>query len=422
MNQSQELFDKAQKLIPGGVNSPVRAFRSVGGSPFFTKQAKGATLTTADDQVLIDYVCTWGPAIHGHDHPKIREAIANALNMGTSFGTPGPAEVEMAELICEVVPSVEKVRMCNSGTEATMSAIRLARGFTGRDKIIKFAGCYHGHVDSLLVKAGSGALTLGNPDSAGVPSSFAEQTIVLPYNDLDAVKETFSKHEHEIAAIIVEPFPANCGLILPKPGYLQGLRDLCSLQGAVLIFDEVMTGFRLSIGGVQKEIGITPDLTAMGKIIGGGLPVGAIGGKTEIMDYFAPLGPVYQAGTLSGNPLAMAAGIASLKMLRDESPYEELSNYGVRLAEGLREIATEKSIPLQVPQTGSMYCLFFSENPVTNFDQAIACKHENFNSIFHKMMQRGIYLPPSSYETCFISAAHSEEDLLKTLEAFRHSI
>ena len=422
MNQSQELFDKAQKLIPGGVNSPVRAFRSVGGSPFFTKQAKGATLTTADDQVLIDYVCTWGPAIHGHDHPKIREAIANALNMGTSFGTPGPAEVEMAELICEVVPSVEKVRMCNSGTEATMSAIRLARGFTGRDKIIKFAGCYHGHVDSLLVKAGSGALTLGNPDSAGVPSSFAEQTIVLPYNDLDAVKETFSKHEHEIAAIIVEPFPANCGLILPKPGYLQGLRDLCSLQGAVLIFDEVMTGFRLSIGGVQKEIGITPDLTAMGKIIGGGLPVGAIGGKTEIMDYFAPLGPVYQAGTLSGNPLAMAAGIASLKMLRDESPYEELSNYGVRLAEGLREIATEKSIPLQVPQTGSMYCLFFSENPVTNFDQAIACKHENFNSIFHKMMQRGIYLPPSSYETCFISAAHAEEDLLKTLEAFRHSI
>ena len=422
MNHSQELFEKAQKLIPGGVNSPVRAFRSVGGTPFFTKQAKGATLTTADDQVLIDYVCTWGPAIHGHDHPKIREAIANALNMGTSFGTPGPAEVEMAELICEVVPSVEKVRMCNSGTEATMSAIRLARGFTGRDKIIKFAGCYHGHVDSLLVKAGSGALTLGNPDSAGVPSSFAEQTIVLPYNDLDAVKETFSNHGHEIAAIIVEPFPANCGLILPKPGYLQGLRDLCSLHQSILIFDEVMTGFRLSIGGVQKETGITPDLTAMGKIIGGGLPVGAIGGKTEIMDYFAPLGPVYQAGTLSGNPLAMAAGIASLKMLRDESPYEQLSHYGVKLAEGLREIASEKSIPLQVPQTGSMYCLFFSENPVTNYDQAIASKHENFNSTFHKMMERGIYLPPSSYETCFISAAHSEEHLHKTLDAFRHSI
>jgi glutamate-1-semialdehyde 2,1-aminomutase len=303
MNQSQVLFEKAQKLIPGGVNSPVRAFRSVGGSPFFTKQAKGAKLTTADDQELIDYVCTWGPAIHGHDHPKIREAIADALTKGTSFGTPGPAEVEMAELICEVVPSVEKVRMCNSGTEATMSAIRLARGFTGRDKIIKFAGCYHGHVDSLLVKAGSGAITLGNPDSAGVPSSFAEQTIVLPYNNLEAVTETFTNHGDEIAAIIVEPFPANCGLILPLPGYLQGLRDLCTKHKSVLIFDEVMTGFRLSIGGVQQETGITPDLTAMGKIIGGGLPVGAIGGKREIMDHFAPLGPVYQAGTLSGNPL-----------------------------------------------------------------------------------------------------------------------
>ena len=277
MNQSQVLFEKAQKLIPGGVNSPVRAFRSVGGSPFFTKQAKGAKLTTADDQELIDYVCTWGPAIHGHDHPKIREAIADALTKGTSFGTPGPVEVEMAELICEVVPSVEKVRMCNSGTEATMSAIRLARGYTGRDKIIKFAGCYHGHVDSLLVKAGSGAITLGNPDSAGVPSSFAEQTIVLPYNNLDAVTETFTNHGNEIAAIIVEPFPANCGLILPLPGYLQGLRDLCTKHKSVLIFDEVMTGFRLSIGGVQQETGITPDLTAMGKIIGGGLPVGAIG-------------------------------------------------------------------------------------------------------------------------------------------------
>ena len=420
MNPSQILFEKAQKLIPGGVNSPVRAFRSVGGTPFFTKQASGSTLTTADDQELVDYVCTWGPAIHGHDHPKIREAIADALSKGTSFGTPGPAEVEMAELICEVVPSVEKVRMCNSGTEATMSAIRLARGYTGRDKIIKFAGCYHGHVDSLLVKAGSGALTLGNPDSAGIPSSFAAQTIVLPYNDLDAVKETFSSYSDEIAAIIVEPFPANCGLILPRPGYLQGLRDLCSQHNSILIFDEVMTGFRLSIGGVQQETGIIPDLTAMGKIIGGGLPVGAIGGKVEIMDYFAPLGPVYQAGTLSGNPLAMAAGIASLKMLRNEPPFEKLSNYGDQLAKGLREIATEKSIPLQVPQTGSMYCLFFSENPVTNYEQAISCHHETFNSIFHKMIELGIYLPPSSYETCFISAAHTEENLHKTLDAFRH--
>ena len=422
MNQSQVLFEKAQKLIPGGVNSPVRAFRSVGGSPFFTKQAKGAKLTTADDQELIDYVCTWGPAIHGHDHPKIREAIADALTKGTSFGTPGPAEVEMAELICEVVPSVEKVRMCNSGTEATMSAIRLARGYTGRDKIIKFAGCYHGHVDSLLVKAGSGAITLGNPDSAGVPSSFAEQTIVLPYNNLEAVTETFTNHGDEIAAIIVEPFPANCGLILPLPGYLQGLRDLCTKHKSVLIFDEVMTGFRLSIGGVQQETGITPDLTAMGKIIGGGLPVGAIGGKGEIMDHFAPLGPVYQAGTLSGNPLAMAAGIASLTLLKHESPYNRLNNFGNTLAQGFREIANDKGIPLQVPQTGSMYCLYFSDNPVTNFDHAIDSKHESFKSVFHKMLEKGVYLPPSSYETCFISAAHTDDDLDKTLDAFKSSI
>ena len=421
MNQSQVLFEKAQKLIPGGVNSPVRAFRSVGGAPFFTKRASGSRLTTADEHELIDYVCTWGPAIHGHDHPKIREAIADALMRGTSFGTPGPAEVEMAELICEVVPSVEKVRMSNSGTEATMSAIRLARGYTGRDKIIKFAGCYHGHVDSLLVKAGSGAITLGNPDSAGVPSSFAEQTIVLPYNDLEAVSETFANRGDEIAAIIVEPYPANCGLILPLPGYLQGLRDLCSKHKSILIFDEVMTGFRLSIGGVQKETGITPDLTAMGKIIGGGLPVGAIGGKAEIMDYFAPLGPVYQAGTLSGNPLAMAAGIASLTLLKEESPYDRLNNFGTALAKGLGEIAKQKGIPLQVPQTGSMYCLFFADEPVTNFDHAIGSKHEMFKSVFHKMLEKGVYLPPSSYETCFISGAHSDEDLEKTLDAFRRS-
>ena len=421
MNKSQVLFEKAQKLIPGGVNSPVRAFRSVGGAPFFTKRASGSRLTTADEHELIDYVCTWGPAIHGHDHPKIREAIADALMRGTSFGTPGPAEVEMAELICEVVPSVEKVRMSNSGTEATMSAIRLARGYTGRDKIIKFAGCYHGHVDSLLVKAGSGAITLGNPDSAGVPSSFAEQTIVLPYNDLEAVSETFANRGDEIAAIIVEPYPANCGLILPLPGYLQGIRDLCSKHKSILIFDEVMTGFRLSIGGVQKETGITPDLTAMGKIIGGGLPVGAIGGKAEIMDYFAPLGPVYQAGTLSGNPLAMAAGIASLTLLKDESPYDRLGNFGTALAKGLGEIAEQKGIPLQVPQTGSMYCLFFTDEPVTNFDHAIGSKHEMFKSVFHKMLEMGVYLPPSSYETCFISAAHSDEDLEKTLDAFRRS-
>ena len=421
MNKSSELFTKAKKLIPGGVNSPVRAFRSVGGTPFFTKKASGCRLTTADDKELIDYVCTWGPAIHGHDHPKIREAIANALSNGTSFGTPGPAEVEMAELLVEVVPSVEKVRMCNSGTEATMSAIRLARGYTGKDKIIKFAGCYHGHVDSLLVKAGSGALTLGNPDSAGIPKSLAKETVVLPFNDTQAVEQAFKSQPDQIAAIIVEPFPANCGLILPLPGYLESLRRICTENNAVLIFDEVMTGFRLGIGGVQELTNVIPDLTAMGKIIGGGLPVGAFGGKSEIMDQLAPVGPVYQAGTLSGNPLAMAAGIASLKMLRDDAPYKHLENTGQQLAKGLQDIAHDKGVPLQIPQVGSMYCLFFSEEKVNNFEQAISCNHMSFNSVFHKMIEHGVYLPPSSYETCFISTKHTDQEVTHTLEAFSHS-
>jgi len=419
MNQSEELFERAKKLIPGGVNSPVRAFRSVGGSPFFTKKASGCRLTTADDRELIDYVCTWGPAIHGHDHPAIREAVAEALAKGTSFGTPGPAEVEMAELLVEIVPSVEKVRMCNSGTEATMSSIRLARGFTGRSKIIKFAGCYHGHVDSLLVKAGSGALTLGNPDSAGIPESFARETIVLPYNDLQAVEDAFARSGEDIAAIIVEPYPANCGLILPGEGYLEGLRKACSDNGAVLIFDEVMTGFRLGIGGVQERTGVTPDLTAMGKIIGGGLPVGAFGGKTEIMDCLAPLGPVYQAGTLSGNPLAMAAGIASLRMLKESPPYERLDKLGAMLAGGIREAAEEKGIALQVPQVGSMFCLFFSGSPVGNFEQALATDADAFKKVFQACLANGIYLPPSAYETCFISSAHGEDEISQTLDQIR---
>ena len=417
--QSQTLFEKAKKLIPGGVNSPVRAFRSVGGTPFFTKKADGCKLTTADDRELLDYVCTWGPAIHGHNHPKIREAVAEALERGTSFGTPGPAEVEMAELIVDLVPSVEKVRMCNSGTEATMSAIRLARGFTGRDKIIKFAGCYHGHVDSLLVKAGSGALTLGNPDSAGIPKSLAQETIVLPYNDSEAVRDAFTQAEGQVAAIIVEPFPANCGLILPVDGYLEELRKLCNEHGALLIFDEVMTGFRLGSGGVQERVGVTPDLTALGKIIGGGLPVGAFGGKREIMDHLAPLGPVYQAGTLSGNPLAMAAGIASLRMLRETPPYEHLEKIGSMLAQGIGEIARQKGMALQVPQVGSMFCLFFSDQPVRNFEQAIACEHPRFNSLFRSLLEAGIYLPPSSYETCFLSSCHGEEEAHRTLDAVR---
>jgi glutamate-1-semialdehyde 2,1-aminomutase len=418
MNKSEQLFEQAKKVIPGGVNSPVRAFRSVGGSPFFTAQASGSRLTTVDGQQLIDYVCTWGPAIHGHSNSVIQQAISVALANGTSFGTPGPAEVEMAELIVELVPSVEKVRMCNSGTEATMSSIRLARGFTGRDKVIKFAGCYHGHVDSLLVKAGSGALTLGNPDSAGVPASFASETIVLPFNDLDSVSQTLSSVGDQVAAIIVEPYPANCGLILPLEGYLEGLRKLSSQYGVVLIFDEVMTGFRLGIGGVQEGTGITPDLTAMGKIIGGGLPVGALGGKEEIMNHLAPLGPVYQAGTLSGNPLAMAAGIASLKMLKEPSKYARLDEMGKQIANGLASMAESRGFPLQVPQAGSMFCLFFNEDRVTNFEQAVASKHDNFNSLFRSCLNQGVYLPPSSYETCFISLSHTDEDIAKTLEIF----
>lgn len=421
MNQSHELFERAKKFIPGGVNSPVRAFRSVGGTPFFTKKASGSYLTTVDDKKLLDYVCTWGPAIHGHDHPVIRKAISKALQNGTSFGTPGPDEVKMAELLVDIVPSVEKVRMCNSGTEATMSSIRLARGFTGKSKIIKFAGCYHGHVDSLLVKAGSGALTFGNPDSAGIPESFAKETIVLPYNDIEAVENAFAQTEEGIAAIIVEPYPANCGFILPKDGYLEALRRICSQNNSVLIFDEVMTGFRLGLGGVQERTGVTPDLSAMGKIIGGGLPVGAFGGKTEIMNFLAPLGPVYQAGTLSGNPLAMAAGIASLKLLRETMPYERLEKLGNQLAEGVKDLANQFSIPLQVPQVGSMYCLFFSETPVQNFEDALSSNAETFKKLFQHCLNNGVYLPPSAYETCFISAAHQEDDIAHTIDCTKNA-
>ena len=409
MTVSNALFERARQLIPGGVNSPVRAFRSVGGSPFFVKRAHGATLIDADDRELIDFVCTWGPAIHGHNNPVIREAIAKALNDGTSFGTPNPYEVEMAELIVKMVPSVEKVRMVNSGTEATMSAIRLARGYTKRDKIVKFAGCYHGHVDSLLIKAGSGALTLGNPDSAGVPASFAQETIVLPYNDSEALRAAFSEFGEQIAGVILEPYPANVGLILPEPGYLQALREICAEHGSVLIFDEVMTGFRVAAGGVQEREGVTPDLTTLGKIIGGGLPVGALGGKTEIMDHLAPEGPVYQAGTLSGNPLAMAAGIASLKLLRDTDAYERLEAMGQQVVSALQGAAKEVSLPLQTPQVGSMFCLYFSDKPIRNFFDATSSETQKFTAFFHKCLENGVYLPPSAYETCFISTAHERE-------------
>ena len=422
MLSSQQLFERASQLIPGGVNSPVRAFRSVGGTPFFTERADGGHLYTADGGELIDFVCTWGPAIHGHNDPDIRQAIARALDKGTSFGTPNPYEVEMAEMIVAKVPSIEKVRMCNSGTEATMSTIRLARGYTGRNKIIKFAGCFHGHVDSLLVKAGSGALTLGNPDSAGIPPSFAAETIVIDYNDSDAVRNVFIAHRNEIAALIVEPFPANCGLILPDTDYLELLRKLCDQNGAVLIFDEVMTGFRIAPGGVQERVSVTPDLTALGKIIGGGLPVGAFGGKSEIMDYLAPLGPVYQSGTLSGNPLAMAAGIASLKKLETDNPYPALEQMGTTIRKTLLEAANKKGIPLQVPQVGSMFALFFSEKPVRNYNDAVASKTKLFNQLFHYALEHGVYLPPSAYETCFICTAHKGSDIERAVETLADGI
>ena len=406
MDNSNELFARALKRIPGGVNSPVRAFRSVGGAPFFVKSARGATLLTADDRELIDFVCTWGPAIHGHNHPRIRKAIAAALEEGTSFGTPTPYEVRMAELLHQLVPSIEKVRMCNSGTEATMSAVRLARGFTKRDKIIKFAGCYHGHSDSLLVKAGSGALTHGNPDSAGIPAAFARETVVLPYNDPDALDKAFAANPGAIAAVIVEPYPANVGLILPLPGYLAHLRASCTANGALLIFDEVMTGFRLARGGVQEIEHIVPDLTALGKIIGGGLPVGAFGGRADVMDQLAPVGPVYQAGTLSGNPLAMAAGIAALELLDETPPYKALDTLGRQVRDALVKACAARGIAAQVPQTGSMFSIFFTETPVHNYEGALTGDAELFGRFFHGCLKAGVYLPPSAYETAFISTAH----------------
>ena len=419
---SNQLFEQALQLMPGGVNSPVRAFRSVGGTPFFTERAEGCRLHTADGETLIDYVCTWGPAIHGHNPAPIREALAKALQAGTSFGTPNPHEVEMARRIIEIVPSIEKVRMCNSGTEATMSAIRLARGFTGRDKVIKFAGCYHGHVDSLLVKAGSGALTFGNPDSAGIPEGFARETMVLPFNDEAALREAFASHGPDIAAVILEPYPANCGLIPPREGYLPFLRELCTQQGAVLIFDEVMTGFRIGPGGVQEKEGVTPDLTALGKIIGGGLPVGAFGGRADIMAHLAPEGPVYQAGTLSGNPLAMTAGIAALQLLEDPSLYANLERAGTRIAQALKEAAHTKGLPLHVPQRGSMFALFFSEHPVTDFDQALASNADHFKTLFRHALDNGVYLAPSAFETCFISTAHDEDAITRTIEVLTEGI
>jgi glutamate-1-semialdehyde 2,1-aminomutase len=415
--KSEQLFAEALRYIPGGVNSPVRAFRAVGGQPFFVNRAQGAHLFDVDGNEYVDYVGTWGPAILGHAHPKVIQAIQQTAVNGTSFGVPNPLEVTMAKLICSAVPSVQKVRMCNSGTEATMSAIRLARGFTKRDKIIKFDGCYHGHADSLLVKAGSGALTFGNPDSAGVPAAFTQHTIVLPFNDTEAVRAAFAANPGQIAGIIVEPIPGNAGVYLPKAGYLEFLSEMTRSNGALLIFDEVMTGFRVAWGGAQKLYGITPDLSCFGKIIGGGLPVGAFGGRAEIMDMLAPLGPVYQAGTLSGNPLAMAAGIAVLEELEITSPYCELDDLAQQLEIGLKDAAKSAGIAVQFNVCVSMFCGYFTDQPVHNLADAMKSDRERFKKYFHGMLAEGIYFAPSQFEAGFMSAAHTTEDIDKTIRA-----
>lgn len=414
VNQSHLLFESARVRIPGGVNSPVRAFRGVGGEPFFTKAARGSRLVTVDGRELIDYVGTWGPAILGHAPEAVVAAVRETALRGLSFGTPNPLEVEMAETICRLVPSVEKVRMVNSGTEATMSCLRLARGFTGRDKILKFEGCYHGHVDSLLVKAGSGALTHGNPDSAGVPAALAALTITIPFNDPEALRAAFAANPSELAAVIIEPVPANAGLYLPAPGFLELVAAQCRASGALLIFDEVMTGFRLAPGGAQQVYGIRPDLTAMGKIIGGGLPVGAFGGRAEIMDRLSPDGPVYQAGTLSGNPLAMAAGLAQLRELERCDGWARLEKTGQAFEQRAREAT--RGLPCTFHRIGSMFCLYFCEGPVSRLSDALGCDRGRFGRFFHRCLDAGVYFAPSPFEAGFLSLAHSDADIDATAD------
>ncbi len=418
MSKSEQLFQQAQKTIPGGVNSPVRAFKSVGGTPVFIDSANGAYLYDVDGKKYIDYIGSWGPMLLGHNHPAIREAVVKAAEKGLSFGAPCPAEITMAETICELVPSMEMVRMVSSGTEATMSAIRLARGFTGRNSILKFEGCYHGHADSLLVKAGSGALTLGVPNSPGVPADFAKYTLTAEFNNLEQVKQIFAEQGADLACIIVEPVAGNMNCIPPAPGFLEGLRTLCDQYGAVLIFDEVMTGFRVALGGAQAYYNIKPDLTTLGKIIGGGMPVGAFGGRRDIMQHIAPLGGVYQAGTLSGNPIAMAAGLAALTEIRKPGVYDVLTAKTTQLIEGLAAVAKEVGIPLATTQVGGMFGVFFSkEVKITNYQQATRCDVAAFKRFFHLMLEQGVYLAPSAYEAGFLSIAHSDEDLAYTIAA-----
>lgn len=417
MSQSSQLFAKAQAFIPGGVNSPVRAFSGVGGTPLFFDHAKGAYLFDADGKSYIDYVGSWGPMILGHAHPSVIAAVKSTAEKGLSFGAPSALEVELAELVCTLMPSIQQVRMVNSGTEACMSAIRLARGFTGRDKILKFEGCYHGHADSLLIKAGSGALTLGVPSSPGVPQNTVSNTLSAPFNDVEAVKELFKHEGNQIAAVIVEPIAGNMNCIPADKAFLEGLRLLCNQYGALLIFDEVMTGFRVALGGAQSLYKITPDLTTLGKVLGGGMPVGAFGGRKDIMQHLAPAGPVYQAGTLSGNPVAMAAGIATLNAVQASGFYHDLSTKTAALVKGLENCAKEASIPLFARSVGGMFGFFFSDKPIHRYDEVQALNLKRFQAFFHGMLDKGIYLAPSMYEAGFVSAAHTKENIEETLKA-----
>ncbi|WP_462159005.1 glutamate-1-semialdehyde 2,1-aminomutase [Pseudoalteromonas sp. GB56] len=418
MSKSQDLFNRAQASIPGGVNSPVRAFNGVGGTPLFITHAEGAHTFDADGNKYIDYVGSWGPMILGHNHPEIKQAVHEAVERGLSYGAPTEAEIDMAEKVKELVPSIDSVRMVNSGTEATMSAIRLARGYTGRDKILKFEGCYHGHADSLLVKAGSGALTLGVPNSPGIPEDFAKHTLTVSFNNLDEVKAVFEKYPEDIACIIIEPVAGNMNCIPPVEGFLEGLRDICDQYKSVLIFDEVMTGFRVALGGAQAYYNITPDLTCLGKVIGGGMPVGAFGGKKEIMDFVAPVGPVYQAGTLSGNPIAMAAGLKALELLCQPGLHDELEAKSKAICEGFQAAADKAGIPLTTNYAGGMYGFFFTDaDKVTSYQQATQCDLERFKRFFHLMLEEGVYLAPSAFEAGFVCAAHDDEAIAQTVKA-----
>jgi len=421
MSRSEQLFNRASQSIAGGVNSPVRAFRAVGGTPVFFSRAEGPYLYDADGKQYIDYIGSWGPMIAGHANPRVLQAVHDAIENGLSFGAPTAIETEMAELVKSFFPSMERLRFCSSGTEATMSAIRLARGFTGRDTIVKFEGCYHGHSDSLLVKAGSGALTFGVPSSPGVPADLAKHTMNLPFNDLTAATKFFEKRGDSIACVIIEPITGNMNMILPQPGYLEGLRALCDQYGVVLIFDEVMTGFRVAMGGAQALKGIRPDLTSLGKIIGGGMPVGAFGGRQDIMDMLAPLGPVYQAGTLSGNPVAMAAGIATLSELSQPGFYDALNAATKRFVSGMVSVASDAGVSIQGVSRGGMFGLFFADQPVNSFAEVTACDEEVFKRFFHLMLDRGIYLAPSMYEAGFVSSKHSESVISTTLAAAKEA-